>query len=189
MQNLSEAHEHARRRAEALEVMAPTTGRLAAPSGSAIDIANLEGRFVQRGDLLALVTSTDDLVVRAGVPDRAYAYIFAEGRSARASVRVRGMAGDAHPAHITRRVEAGSHRLHNPSLSTIAGGDVALDPRDREGGRSLESRFLVELEPEEPIEGVQPGMRVRVRFAIEPMPLGRQFVRRVRQFLSAKLAS
>jgi putative peptide zinc metalloprotease protein len=189
LQNLSEAHAHARRRAEELQVRAPTTGRLATPSGSALEIANLEGRYVERGDLLALVTSTDDLVVRASVPDRAFAYIFGEGRSPRASVRVRGMAGTAHSAHVTRRVDAGSHRLHNQALATLAGGDVALDPRDRDGGRSLESRFMVELAPETPIDGAQPGMRVRVRFAIEPMPLGTQLVRRVRQFLSAKLAS
>jgi hypothetical protein len=94
-----------------------------------------------------------------------------------------------HPASITRRVDAGTHQLHSAAIATTSGGDVAIDPSDPDRARTLESRYLVELDPTAPIEGAQPGMRVRVRFGVEPTPIGEQLVRRARQFLSRKLAS
>jgi len=187
--NYMESLAHAERRVESLTLRSPATGRMAAARGSGLEIANLEGTFVERGQLVGVVASTDDLVVVASVPDRNYSYVFEEGRSPSASIRVRGMASTAHPARITRRVDAGSFRLHSASIATTSGGDVAIDPRAKEQTRTLESRFLVELEPATPIDGAQPGMRVRVRFGIEPKPLAQQLVRRARQFLSAKLAS
>lgn len=188
LNNKLKALEHARSRVEEMTVRSPAEGRLATMGGAGLSIHNLEGRFLERGQLIGMVAS-DDLVIVASVPDRVDGYVFGHDRSPSASVRVRGSAGQVHPARIVRRVPAGSYQLHSASIGTSAGGDVAIDPRDRDGARTMESRFIVELEPVEPIAGAQPGMRVRVRFGIEPMPLGRQVLRRVRQFLTTKLAS
>lgn len=187
--NLMQARDHARQQVDDLSIVAPAAGSLATREGSGRDIANLEGRFIERGQLLAEITSIDDLVIRASVPDRNFSYIFAPGHAPSVGVRVRGMASKVHPARIIRRVDAGTRQIHNQALATTSGGDIAIDPRDPDAMRSLESRFFVELEPLEPIEGAQPGMRVRVRFGLEPTPVAGQFVRLVRQYLTAKLAS
>ena len=147
-------------RVAALEVRSPAPGRLAAVGGSGLDIERLEGRFVERGQLLGEVASTDDLVVR----ERARSGLRVSSSAPTAS-RGRACACTAaparvHPARIVRRVDAGTHQLHSAAIATTSGGDVAIDPCDPKHERTLESRYLVELEPTVPIEGAQPGMRV-----------------------------
>lgn len=180
--------EYTTARVDQMTIRAPETGRLAAVTGSGLTINNLEGRFVERGQLIGMIAS-EELVIVASVPDRVDGFVFGSGRSPTPSIRVRGSAGTVHQARIVRRVPAGTYQVHNSSIATPSGGDVALDPRAQDGTRTLESRFIVELETLEPIQGAQPGMRVRIRFGVEPMPLWQQTVRRVRQFLSTKLAS
>lgn len=173
-----------------LVVTAPVSGRIATAPGADIGITNLDGRFVPRGGLIAMVLSDRELVVRAVVSDNDHAYIFNGGQSTpRVSFRVRGRAGTVVPAQVTRVAPAGSRELTNQALSTTSGGDIPTTPGSNgQGGKALTPGFLVEASPSEPIAWAQPGLRTSVRFGVEPEPLLSQWWRRGRQFFSARLA-
>jgi len=178
-----------RRRVEALTVRSTIDGRLVAAEGSGLALENLEGRYVDRGALLAEVATTDNLVVRASVSDREYGYVFSGGRLPGASVRIKGRGGDSSPAEIVRVVGAGKREVHSRALTAAAGGDAVSDPRGEDARQTLDVRFPVEVAPTEPIPGAQPGLRARVRFEVEPEPLGVQWLRRARQFFSKRLGA
>jgi putative peptide zinc metalloprotease protein len=152
-------------------------------------MANLEGRFVPRGGLIAMVMSDQELVVRAVVSDNDHAYIFGGGQTIpRVSLRMRGNAGVEVPAEVSRVAPAGSRDLSSPSLATSAGGDIPTTPGSGgKPGRALTPGFVVELAPSAPIAGAQPGLRMGVRFGVAPEPLLWQWVRRGRQFFTARL--
>lgn len=184
--------EHAQRRVEDLVIRAPAAGRLVPASGTASDLRNLPGHYVQRGTLLGSIATTDTLVVRALVSDRQQAYLFPAGfdaqrerRSPRAKIRVRGRAGRVIPAAITRVQGAGMRTLETPALSARAGGDVLMDPTNPK--RTLVPHFTIELVPAGDDAVLHAGLRARVRIGIGSRPLIVQWWRRARQYLSGRL--
>jgi putative peptide zinc metalloprotease protein len=174
-----------------LVVRAPVSGRIATAPGAPIGMANIEGRFVPRGGLIASVVSDRELVVRALVSDRDHAYIFGGDRGAlRVSLRVRGDAGREVRAAVSRVAPAGSRDLTSQALSTASGGDILTTPGSGERApKALTPGFVVEVTPDEPMAGAQPGLRAGVRFGVEPEPLLWQWWRKGRQFFSARLGS
>ncbi len=195
--HMEAADARARARLESLVVRSPIRGRIAATPEGTLDLRALEGRFAQRGALLALVLDEERLVVRASVSERDRAYIFPEGEVRpgqpahawpRATVRIRGSAGLPFGAAVIRAAPAGSRDINTPSLSTISGGNIAPDPGDPEGTRSLVSQFAIELEPVDLPESARPGARVRVRFGVPPRPLLTQWWRTWSQFLGPRLS-
>lgn len=186
--------------AAALVVRAPVGGRVSPATGSALDLANVVGQFVQRGSLIAFVESTDRLIVKAMVSDLDQAYVFrGRGRTEAgpapdvtgitASVRVRGQAGTKIPARITRTAPAGTRLLHSQALATSAGGDVLLDPTDPQQQRTIVAQFLVEVEPEPTTVHLAPGQRAKVRLGIAPEPLLEQVWRRIQQYFTSRRAA
>lgn len=183
-----------------LTARATVDGVVCTSSGSALDLAQLEGRFVSRGTQLAEVRSLDRLVVRALVSDLDQAYVF-RGRDptvetpgervegVRASVRVRGLSSGTIPARILRVGPAGTRRLPSGALSTAAGGDIVLDPNDPKRERTIVPQFMVELEPLGDVEFLRPGQRARVRLGIAPEPLLWQAWRRAQQYFTARRES
>jgi putative peptide zinc metalloprotease protein len=62
------------------------------------------------------------------------------------------------------------------------GGDLALDPTDPEGRRTLERFFEFDLALDEPVgRAVAFGQRVHVRFDLAPAPLATQAWRGLRR--------
>jgi putative peptide zinc metalloprotease protein len=192
--------DRAKDRAAGLIVRAPVTGRICTGQGSASDLANLVGQFVQRGALIAYVESTDRLVVKALVSDLDQAYVFrGRGRTeagpapdisgVTATIRVRGQAGTAIPARITRTGPAGTRHLSSKALAASAGGDVLLDPTDPQQQRTIVAQFMVEVEPGETEVHLKPGQRAKVRLGITPEPLLEQLWRRVQQYLTSRRAA
>src|SRR5690606_31414688 len=92
IQRLSAQLERIQSRLDSLVVRAHVDGRIIAPPDLAGPLTNLEGRFVDRGTLLATVASTDDLVVRAALPESQRLSALASGAD-RAALRIEGDAG------------------------------------------------------------------------------------------------
>ena len=82
-------------------------------------------------------------------------------------------------ARIVREVPAGSHEIPSPVLGTKWGGQVAVDPADESGTRTLDRVFHIELELDQPVSRL--GGRTYVRFDHGTETLGRQSYRRLRQ--------
>src|SRR5690606_20492013 len=80
------------RRIDSLTVRALVDGRVIPPPDMTGPLSNLVGRFVDRGTLLATVASTDDLIVRAALPETQRIGALASGAE-RASFRIEGDVG------------------------------------------------------------------------------------------------
>ncbi len=179
----------AQARHDALVLRSPMPGVFVPGKSAGLEVENLPGQFVRRGDLLGYVVEPGRMVARAALSDRDQAFVFPHGPkieldargspSVHAQVRVRGQASRAIPAQITQFPSAGSHQLDAPALGISAGGDVIEDPSDRRGQTALESQFLVELVlPSGDGVAMFSGQRARVRFTLPPRPLLTQWYRR-----------
>lgn len=191
VEHLQRQLQRAQQHLDELTITAPIAGRFVAAEGTGLDIDNAVGRFVTRGTLLASVAQLDDLRVRALISDRERAFVFhstdEDSAQVPAQIRVRGRAGTPIPGTVTSIAPAGSRTLTTASLATGSGGSIVLDPTDRSGGRTLIPYFLVEVRPDGLADGLMPGQRARVRFAIGRAPIAVQAWRRARQFVSGKL--
>jgi putative peptide zinc metalloprotease protein len=145
---------------------------------------DLPGRFVRQGDLLAHVVDLHTLVVRAVVSQANLDLV--RGNTRAVDVRLAERLSEVVPAVISRLVPGGSERLPTTVLGSEGGGQIALDPRDRQGVTALQKFFEVDLRL--PAAGgiVNAGGRAYVRFDHGWAPLAVQWYREIRQLFLAR---
>jgi putative peptide zinc metalloprotease protein len=141
------------------------------------------GRFVRRGETLAVVTDFDPVSVRVVVPASEVDRVRQD--SVRVDVRFAESLEQVHPAQIASETPLATDQLPSMALAREGGGEIVLDPLSGDEGRALQKHFVFDLE----VEGVERprgiGERVYVRFTHTPEPLGVQAWRAARRlFLS-----
>jgi putative peptide zinc metalloprotease protein len=171
---VSEELDDARRELGELVMNSPSTGRLVIPR-----VADLEGKFVHRGDVLAYVIN--DATSRARVVVTQAAIGLVRTHVGNVEVRMASQAGRSLTAVIRNEVPAASNELPSKSLGTRGGGKIPVDPSDESGTRALATLFQFELEIEESIPAQLYGQRVYVRFDHGAEPIGIQWQRSLRQ--------
>jgi putative peptide zinc metalloprotease protein len=174
-----------------LTVRAPQDGTLTMRGGS---MKQWEGRYLHRGERIASVEDLSVLEVRALVDQQANASGFAEGIKS-VELRTSSRIVDNIPTRITRYSQGGTTELPHPAFAAQGGGQIALDPNDKEGTHALRPQFHVWLDLP-PVEGKDgkprpaavPGERVYVRFTLaNKRPLLIQWVHRARQVVRDRL--
>lgn len=159
--------------------------RLVARTGGRLILqraGDLQGRFLRNGDIVGHVDPGGQRVLRVVVPQEEIDAVRLQVRAVQ--VRVASSPEEAMAARVVREVPAGKDQLPSRALALDAGGPFALDPRDPEGKRTLNRVFQFDVEPAAPVEAPV-GTRVFVRFDHDPLPVGLQAWRHVRQlFLS-----
>ena len=170
-----------RQRIELLSVRAQTAGTFTLPKSQ-----DLAGRFYRQGDLLGYVLDKPQLIARVVVAQEHVDAV----RSATNAVQVRL----AHQpelvlqARLEREVPGGVEYLPSRALAAEGGGQLATDPRDSSGARTLARTFQFDVAlqlvtPE--LASLYFGERVHVRFEHPSEPLALQWYRGVRRlFLS-----
>ena len=105
----------------------------------------------------------------------------------KAEVRLRGQAAQALQVTGQRLVQAQQEELPSPALSTRAGGEIELSPKDPEGKKVLEPFFIIlaDLTNEAHIALLH-DRTGRIRFSLPPEPLLTQWFRKFRQLLQRK---
>ena len=147
---------------------------------------DLAGRYFRQGEVLGYVIDKPQLVARAVVTQESVDAVRAS--TTRVSVRLAHQPDVVRAARVAREVPAADEYLPSRVLATDGGGQLATDPRDTRGARTLERTFqfdvaVAPLSPEDP--RVFYGERVHTRFEHPPQPLGIQWYRQVRRlFLS-----
>ena len=180
--------EEIRREEAALARLEDEAARLTVRSGAEgrlviADEASLVGRYVQRGDVVGHVRTGDVPLVRVVVTQAEVDPIRLQNR--RIDVRMPQALDKSWPAALARIVPAAARQLPSAVLGQQGGGQVALDPRDQKGMRSLESLFEFELELPREAPHAFLGSRVHVRFEHPPEPIGFRTLRGLRRlFLS-----
>jgi len=170
----------AERRLQALTVKSGAAGLWtpAAPT-------ELAGRYVKRGEVVGFVVAGPSLLVRTAVPQEDMDLIRSRLRAVQ--VRLANDLPDAVPARVRRQVPGGEFDLVSPALGTSGGGEIAVDPSQSGGTRSLKRVFDVELALERPSRAAVFGDRAYVRFDLGLAPLGWQWYLRLRQVFLSQL--
>jgi putative peptide zinc metalloprotease protein len=139
---------------------------------------DLEGRFFHQGDLLAYVIGSFQPLARVVVPQDAIDRV----RVATDRVRVRlvDLPDQTVTGRIVRAVPGGEEYLPSKALSLEGGGEIATDPRETKGAKSLQRMFQfdVQLDTGKPVDTF--GQRVYVRFEHDDEPLSVQWFRSIR---------
>jgi putative peptide zinc metalloprotease protein len=178
MRYIEERLARARERQRDLIIAAKVPGTFVLPRA-----ADLPGRFVKRGELLAHVVDLDAITVRT-IVDQTDIDVIRETTRA-VQVRLSERLADPMAATVKRLVPAASTDLPSPALGSEGGGQVPLDPKDPDGKKAIKRMFQVDLELPVKQAVLNVGGRVYVRFDHGWEPLAMQWYRQGRQlFLS-----
>ena len=162
-----------RERAANLIVSSQAEGRLIVPR--AVDLPD---RFLRKGDLIGYVANQARTVVRVVVSQGEIDLV----RNSTTEVQLRSVfrIEQALVGRIVREVPAGVDQLPSRALGVDGGGQLAVDPRDSRGTKSMHRTFHFDIDlPTEQFALF--GGRVHVRFEHLAEPLARQWYRSVRQ--------
>ena len=151
---------------------APSDGRFVLSRG-----ADLEGREVSRGDLLAYVLTSGPAVVRAVVPQPEIDGV--RQRLEKVVVMLDEQPGTLHEARFLREVPASALRLPDAAMGDHMGGRVPTDPRDRDGLKPLEPVYVLDVALNQSLP--RTGGLARVRLSLAPQTLADQTGRKLRQ--------
>ena len=142
-------------------------------------VADLPGRFLHKGEVIGYVARLHEPVIRVVIVEDSADLV--RQRVSKVEIRFIDQMEKVYPAEIRREVPTFSDTLPSLALSTVGGGEIALDPSDPEQPRALVNLMHVELEPviSEPVEAL--GTRAYVRFSHGNEPLGFRMYRALRQ--------
>ena len=167
-----------RERLEALVIRSQTTGTFIVSQPE-----DLPGNFVRQGTAIAHVLDVGTLTVRVVVSQKSIDLV----RHRLRGVEVK-LSEELHrtlPAQVRREVPAASAQLPSTALGVGGGGQIAVDPFDAQGVRSIERHFQFDLELPSRSGIVNIGGRAQVRFQHGWEPLAYRWYRGVRRlFLS-----
>ncbi len=167
--------ERAREHKEALVIRSPRQGTFIVPREQ-----DQPDRFVRKGEVVAFVTNRDDHTrVRAAVSQDDIGLVRARVR--KVDVRAAGWHSQSYPSAIVREIPGGTHLLPTAALGSMGGGSFAVDPGDREGRKTIERVFEIELNLPPNGRTEYLGTRMYVRFDHGLEPLGLQAWRALRQ--------
>jgi putative peptide zinc metalloprotease protein len=147
--------------------------------------ADLVGRFVREGEVLAYVTPPLSRMVRVAVSQDDIGLVRHGVR--RIDVKLASQLDQSFTAVVSRQVPAGQDELPSKALGSDGGGRFAVDPRDSKGTKAFQRVFQFDIELSTRLPPVGFGSRVHVRLEHDWEPLGFQIYRRVRQLLLSQL--
>jgi putative peptide zinc metalloprotease protein len=166
-------------RARLLLVSAGADGTFVVPRAG-----DLVGRFHRRGEIIGYVAKPVAKTVRLVVPQADIELVASRLRGA--ELRLAHRPEETITAAIVREVPAASDQLPSLAFTTEGGGTYAVDPRDRQGLKTLQRVFQYDVEL--PAGTATPvfGSRVHIRLDHGFEPLGWQAYRRIRQLFLAR---
>ncbi|MGE5892740.1 MAG: hypothetical protein ACM34I_01655 [bacterium] len=140
---------------------------------------DLPDRFLKQGDLVAYVLDADNPTVRVVIPQSDVDLI--RKRTNGVEIRLAERIDHVIPAAVMREIPGGVESLPSTVLGSSGGGTVAIDPRDPKGLKALEKMFQFDITLAAPVEQVNVGGRVYVRFDHGYEPLAFRWYRSIRR--------
>ncbi len=158
-----------------LMVRSQSRGRLVLSS-----LDDLPGSHAARGAMLGYIVGDDAANVRVVLDEQNI--LLVRNRIRKVEVRLADLPTQPMAGQVGNEVPAATRKLPSSALGEKHGGDVLVDPADKEGLRTITPIFLVDIK----IPGYTPdriGGRALVRFDLGFEPAGLQLLRRARQLL------
>lgn len=145
-----------------------------------VKAADIPGRYYRKGEPLGYVIDNTPPIVRVAVPQEAVDAV--RLATDRVSMRMVHRPDVVNSGRIVRNVPAGDEYLPSRVLATEGGGQIATDPRDQKGVKTMERMFQFDIEfaGEDAVRTAFFGERVYVRFDHEMEPIGLQWYRALR---------
>ncbi|HEX5127765.1 MAG TPA: biotin/lipoyl-binding protein [Rhodocyclaceae bacterium] len=156
-----------------LTLKSPLDGQLALPHTE-----DLPGQFFARGALVAHVVAPQMITVRA-VLSQADIDLLRQTPE-RIEVRIAEERDRTLLGHLGNETPAATNQLPSAILGESGGGPIATDPSDRDGLRSIDSFFVVDVNViGKPLARI--GSRVWLHIEHRPATLAQQWARSIRQ--------
>ncbi len=181
--------EDLRRRRTELTILAPFDGQVIAP-----ELRYLPNAYIQRGQELLTVATTDKLLCRAVLTQRdvALASQWMDRKSGALNLqtppRVR-LVGDVKTpltGGATRLSTSAQNRLPHASMTQAGGGELEADPQDQSGRRGATNEFELRINIDNPNDLYTSGQRAYVRLLVDNRPLVWQWYDRFLQLIETK---
>jgi len=168
--------EDAQARQKASTIVSDMAGRFVIPSPN-----DFEGRYWERGKVVGYVLNPESYSLLVVVPQGQAEFV----RHNTLSVELRSVE-NVHrmiPAQLSREVPAATKDLPSLALALQGGGEIGLDPSVKEGQtpQALMPMFQFELTMRSDALPSTLGSRIYARFTHDPMPLGWQWYRQLRE--------
>jgi putative peptide zinc metalloprotease protein len=168
--------EDAQARQKASTIVSDMTGRFVMPAPN-----DFEGRYWERGKVMGYVLNPKSYSLLVVVPQGQAEFV----RHNTVSVELRSVE-NVHrviPAQLIREVPAATKDLPSLALALQGGGEIGLDPSVKEGQtpQALMPMFQFELTMNSDALPSTLGSRIYVRFTHDPIPLGWQWYRQLRE--------
>lgn len=165
-------------RHDRLILRSETDGVLSAPQDQ-----DVTEQFFKKGELIAYILDRQKLIARTVVTQGDIDLVRTSLQST--EIRFADAIPQIHRTRVIREAPGGVNELPTAALSPSGGGQIATDPTDQNGLKTLERIFLLDLSVPDDTPPSAFGERVYVRFEHRPEPLVSQWHRRLRQlFLS-----
>jgi len=144
---------------------------------------DMPGQHYRKGELVGYVLEKRDLIARIVVQQDDIDLV--QNRYRDAQLRLAESVGNAHSAKLVRVTPGGTTELPTAALGIPGGGNIPTAPDDKNGVKTLERVFFLDLQLAPDVLPAAFGERVFARFEHGYEPLGFQGLRRLRQlFLS-----
>jgi putative peptide zinc metalloprotease protein len=177
---VEEGLQRAQERQGDLAVRSRTAGFFVLPQAE-----DLVGRFVRKGQQIGHIIERDKMTVRTVISQQDIELVRGGGRDV--EVRLIERRSRVDRAKVTRIVPAASDQLPSPALGSQGGGQLALDPSDKEGRKVVQRFFQVDVELPADERRVHVGGRAYIRFDLGWEPIGYQWYRNARQLFLSRL--
>jgi putative peptide zinc metalloprotease protein len=146
---------------------------------------DLPGRFLREGQQVGYVLPAGSRIVRATISQDDIDLVRNRLRSTR--IKLAERLDETLASEIVREVPAGRDDLPSKALGGPGGGALAVLPDDRQGTKTLQRVFQVDIALPENAASAAFGSRAYVRFDHDWEPAGQQIWRRTRQLLLSRL--
>jgi len=166
--------DRAKERLSELEIKSTKNGLFIVPRAE-----DMPGKFVKQGEMVAYVVEPTDVTVSLVVPQAAVDLV--RQRTQDVLVRFADNLDEIIPARIIREVPGATSKLPSSALGSGGGGEVAIDPRDKQGKTAFQNVFAFEIKLREDLPPNTYGGRVFVRFDHGVEPLAMQGYRALRR--------
>ena len=160
---------------EDLSLRARTAGRAVWPRER-----DMPGSYARRGDMLGYVLSPEPAQVRVVLRDEDLLRV--RGRVQAIEVRLAEAPWVPRAGTLRNETPAATRQLPSPALGDRSGGPIAIDPSDKDGLRTQQPVFLLDVQVPD-VTAQRIGGRAWVKLVLPSEPIGLQAVRVLRQLL------
>ena len=158
-----------------LQVRSQVAGRMVLSS-----LDDLPGSYAARGMMLGYIVGDGPANVRVVLDEQNV--VLVRDRIKAVEVRLADFPAQVMLGQLDREVPGATRKLPNPVLGDRRGGDILVDPSDKEAMRTLAPVFLVDVKVPE-YSASRIGGRAWVKFDLGYEPPGWQLLRRLRQLV------